>query len=179
MNPNSGKDLSAIWLAGVIDGEGCIVYNRAPFGKKAPGFHVSIINSSVNFLREVQTAVRLLTGRVFKIRHHCASSLSKKECWLLTVSRSSSVLQLLPWILPYLVIKRPQAAFAFAALDFRRRAHERQGGHLGIEYTKVCCFMTDCGERLKWFNQHGLIPSQVLHLPWMDERCREQTGSAC
>ncbi|MFA4972385.1 MAG: hypothetical protein WC683_07210 [bacterium] len=95
------------WLAGIVDGEGCITARVSPAGFRfIPTVAVGMTH--LETMHEVQRIVHDLTGRKYRLyqwqdkQHH-------KTCYKIMVGRKAAVVKLLEAMLPILVTKRRQA----------------------------------------------------------------------
>lgn len=111
---NTGKfgepmdQLKVSWLAGITDGEGSI-YARWHSRSGGSLEHVWTVGMTcLHTMKTVQTLVREITGRKYKL-HNSHAHRNNKACWRICVSRKSALLQLMEALLPYLVTKRAHA----------------------------------------------------------------------
>lgn len=114
----------AAYIAGLVDGEGTIGFNRvpSPHGKHRLTWvgRVSIINTHLETLEWVQSVVGFGSIQSRK------SSAKWKMCYQVSwVSRQSRAL--LPILLPYLRIKRKQAELVLAYLQRQYHAGLKRG----------------------------------------------------
>lgn len=105
--------VTAAWLAGVFDGEGCI-NSRS----KAPLIRLEIVGQSRELLQAVASVMDA------KIKPRSRHKLERRTTYVVTVNRQAQVRRLLVAMLPYLIEKRAQAELAILAtggLDKERR----------------------------------------------------------
>lgn len=113
------------WLAGIIDGEGCIDLSRRSRAR-AVGYHmrVSVSNTDVRLVARCQQITGL--GRVAQLggetRRRMRDRWRPCYAWSVSTRQAEDVLRL---VLPYLVIKREQADLALLARRYRGRQGRR------------------------------------------------------
>jgi deoxycytidine triphosphate deaminase len=106
---NSMRDVAAAWLAGIIDGEGCLsVHDK--------GVRLTVTNTD----KEMLELARSLTG-VGQIYEKDDGDPKHKVRYDWVVTRSRHVQELLVRVLPYMVIKRAKA------LDLIGKTFKREG----------------------------------------------------
>src|SRR6266702_116697 len=95
--------MNSAWLAGFVDGEGCIGLSPVPYG----GWQVRIIitNTSEDILKQIHSQY----GGTMSARQYKPNW---KPCRQLTLCSRKAIV-LLRDIYPFLVLKRPQANIAF------------------------------------------------------------------
>lgn len=119
----------AAYMAGIIDGEGCIYVNRRKISllsnRQTPGYGVKLVISITNpeivewFKIHVQ-----LTSVFYRETHG-----NRKDCYMCTWNNSAAESLLLA-VLPYLVIKAKQAVLGLELLKHLRTSKVRGGlGH--------------------------------------------------
>ena len=146
------------YLAGLIDGEGCISISsgtqQAKRGVAFPQFgcKMYISNTNLIILQTVQSWVG--EGKITMVRR--ASSMKEKN-WKAVYNWSiySRIMrQFLPIIFPYLIIKKEQAELALSFLDtVKGRGY---GSNLNPEEKRRRFYIVS---RLKELNQRGLHAS--------------------
>ena len=101
------------WLAGIVDGEGSIMFG----GTKRNDHHiytpiVTICNTDPGMILEI-TKIYESFGIAFYIQHReggsCTGNLGKKTLHQITVNRLSALSILLPLLIPSLITKRTKA----------------------------------------------------------------------
>jgi len=99
------------WLAGIIDGEGCItmrVYKRTTGNYWRSCALIVITNTSKIMLEEIhQILSSLRVGHFF--REDSRKTVTKKRIFSLRIDGLKRCQKFLPLIIPYLIAKRPQA----------------------------------------------------------------------
>ncbi len=126
VEPISRKDLCAAWLAGAIDGEGCIharwgtqtnPYRGATSSDKRLRIAVTIANTHPLFIRKV-TECLLELGVPF-----ASESLYRREnrrpMIQVLMEGKGKLLKLLPAVIPHLSCKRRQAELALELIRYR------------------------------------------------------------
>lgn len=98
------------WLAGIIDGEGCIMLSNPPsYGSGIHACRVNVVNTDEGILSEVE---RILNGWVvphtkrMKTNHNP----NRKQCYCIEVNRKLATRKLLKIILPYLKSEKQNKA---------------------------------------------------------------------
>lgn len=136
------------WLAGIIDGEGCITAGIYPTKvSRADGsqgyklsYFVSVTNTNDDIILAVNELFAALTTvkPVFHIHDSTArkkNPLTQKTCYRVHVAGGKQVSRVLTAVLPYLVGKRKQAEVLLAVISHRERICAK-AGHRGAG-TKV------------------------------------------
>lgn len=100
------------YLAGIIDGEGSIGFARrkSPSGRYVYVPRVSVANTSRNLIDWLQ--IRLPMFACYS--NPRKGSLGTKDCYNLTMAGNRQCIVFLKELIPYLVIKRPQAEIVVA-----------------------------------------------------------------
>jgi len=113
------------WLAGIIDGEGCLTIFRRSYpdrkgGKRMlPTANVTITNTSVEMLDACREILDTLGVKYNLNDPHLGSCYAKKPLKRISVRNYGSIQVLLKAILPYLIAKKFQAE---KLLEFTRLA---------------------------------------------------------
>ena len=108
------------YMAGIIDGEGCILIGRKSQGKgKSP--RLTLIVNIVNTNEWLIQWIKMQFGG--NIRNRFPPNPNAKMIWTWRVE-SKKAMELLKLVLPYLQIKRPQAELA---IQFQSRKRFRGG----------------------------------------------------
>lgn len=89
-------EINKAWLAGVLDGEGCISIRKRT---SKWTWRVEIANKNLEFLNKVKEITN--SGSISKC--------SKNKVYTWEVNRKSDIHYILKYILPYLIIKREKA----------------------------------------------------------------------
>lgn len=96
----------AAYMAGLIDGEGCVGYYRnRSRAERSPMFSVVIANTNPAMRTWIERVVRSGT---WKLRSNRGDN--SKDCYFVSWY-SASAIGLLESVLPYLVLKKPQATW--------------------------------------------------------------------
>ena len=110
------------YLAGIIDGEGCIMLARkSTTAKIVYSIRVTISNTSLSLEKWIKKHLPSAGRFVYVHRSHRPKW---RDCWHWTMRRNRQCLIFLSEIAPYLVIKREQAKLlsnGYIALDDRQR----------------------------------------------------------
>ena len=124
------NDIEIGYLAGIIDGEGCVYVNRRKVHgrRKTPGYSVKVVVSI--------TAYPLVE---WFIEHAQLTSIcetqkkgNRKKQWMCTWNNSKAE-WILETILPYLVIKKPQAILGLELLKHLRTTPIKRGKPIAPE----------------------------------------------
>ncbi len=96
------------YLAGIIDGEGCICFTRSKSssGRFVYRLQLTIVNTSVQLKQWLDSK---LFGHGYIIANW-RKACNKREVWSWTVSGPKRTIKFLREIIPYLVIKKQQAS---------------------------------------------------------------------
>lgn len=109
------KDTDIAWLAGIMDGEGCICGHWANRGRYSTGgtvaVEVRIEATSFAMIAKVAEIYEAL-GVVFTFDGERRAPLSTKTAQRLNVRRKAEVAKLLKALLPYLIVKKAEAEAA-------------------------------------------------------------------
>lgn len=125
------KETFKAWVAGLMDGEGCITFICNPRTKRPHAPNVSITNTHRGCLKLIDSAWS--GGKTFSRQ----DVKGRKRCWRLQFTGWENIERFLSDILPYLVIKRQQAEILLRIRNVRRdRGLGRIGGYCKIrKYT--------------------------------------------
>jgi hypothetical protein len=122
----TGRDeLRLAWLAGIIDGEGCLTIFRRTYRDRRgikqllPAANVTITNTSVEMIGACRGILDTLGVKYTMNDPHAGSCCAKKPLVRISVRNYGSIQVLLKAILPHMVAKRFQAE---QVLEFVRRA---------------------------------------------------------
>jgi len=113
------------WLAGIIDGEGCLtIFRRTRKDRRgvkymSPAANVTITNTSVEMISACREILDALSVKYTLNDPHRGSCYAKKPLVRISVRNYGSMQVLLKAILPYMVAKRFQAE---KVMEFARRA---------------------------------------------------------
>jgi len=158
------------YLAGLVDGEGCIRIKRTKAykcqGRQTPGYHASI---SVRMVDEPSIAFLHETlGGWYYLEKHRAKG-RPMYCWQASDQKAATILRAL---LPYLRLKLDQAETVLALIDLKSESQKHR--------TKITGYRN-------FPNSHG-TPRQVPNLALSEEyvarcdalyrKCREQKRAA-
>lgn len=153
------------WLAGMIDGEGCIsaTYIGGPRdGQRQPiCTQLSIASADWRVIERIKKLINLATG--MHVACYNAGSKLNLDCWTIRLSRKRLLRALLPRVLRYLVLKKAQAALAFAMVS---REWDNNGAP---------SWVGDYGHRIRWFNRHRIGPDGQWYTTG-SERTRQSRG---
>ena len=116
-------DTDIAWLAGLVDGEGCIsLYKRTVHGRPYGwDYFFTISNADEAIIREAARVIRFLSEYEPYIRYDKARG-NRRPCYAVVLSRRSQMRDVLTALLPYLRgNKREQAALLLQALATKDR----------------------------------------------------------
>jgi len=142
------------YLAGILDGEGCVYVNRrkAHGRRKTPGYSVKVSISITDYsLVEWFVEHTQLTS----IHHTPKPEGNRKPKWLCTWNNSKAE-WFLNLVLPHLVIKRPQAILGLELLEHLRTTPVIRGQCIPEE---VLIYRESIKEQMSKFNQRGRVLS--------------------
>lgn len=120
----SRKDLCAAWLAGAIDGEGCIFArwgtqtNPGYKGDKRLRISVTIYNTHPLFIRKV-TECLLALGVSFNAPACNRKASGERAGIQIVIEGKGRLRKLLPAVIPHLSGKRKQAELALELIEYR------------------------------------------------------------
>lgn len=130
----SRKELSAVWLAAAIDGEGCIAANWWKQTNPDPRYNgkpnlrltVKIYNTHPLFIRKV-TECLVELGIRFTVTGQAARKSGDRPGVNVCIDSRPQIESLLPQIIPYLTMKKRQAELTIELLAYRQTlvSHER------------------------------------------------------
>lgn len=104
------RDLDLAWLAGIVDGEGCLMFTKSTFhGRKNPGY--SALLKIGMYHEETMNRVGRITET--KVRPHPNYD---KTVWEVSVQGSERLAKLLNELLPHLTTKRQEALYLLEAI---------------------------------------------------------------
>ena len=106
------------WLAGILDGEGSIVFSKR---KKWPriAYGINLVNTNLEMMEKANSIIaRLchdLEGTPIKISsknyaNNPFNTVSRKECYQITIRRQTWIVRILGVLLPHLTEKRAKAS---------------------------------------------------------------------
>ena len=134
----SRKELSAVWLAAAIDGEGCIAANwwkqtdprQAGMGRKCLRVSVKVYNTHPLFVRKV-TECLVELGIRFSVSGQAERKTGDRPGVTVCIESMGQLRKLLPEITPYLTAKKRQAELALQLLEYRESLAINQRGVKG------------------------------------------------
>lgn len=115
------------WLAGIIDGEGSITYqrhNRKSGEPGCPSAMVYVVNTNWLIISGVRRLFHKITGGHYGAREMKTRLPNRSRIWQVFVHRKSAVIAILDAVLPYLKGKREQA---LCALELARSTNRNHG----------------------------------------------------
>lgn len=128
------------WLAGIIDGEGCITAGAYPSKVRradgSPGYRLSLFVSVTNTNEDIILTVNELFAALTTVKpiFHIHDSnarvknhLTQKTCYRVHVAGGLQVTRVLTAVLPYLVGKRKQAEALLAIVKHRKAICDKAG----------------------------------------------------
>ena len=91
------RDVDAAWLAGIIDGEGCVTLTTERKRQKFKNPQVCVSNTSLKLLEEIKelTGVGHIRKKPKRVEHH-------KQAWSWQIKTGRQVLDLLEQLLPHM-----------------------------------------------------------------------------
>jgi len=114
-------NLEIPYLAGLIDGEGCItICFRREFLNLEP--RISIVNTSGDIIKWARDV--LGCG---KISHRAQHNLNRKDSYCLTITGNKNIKEILLEIIPYLKIKKHIASLVLEFCNYRSNLKGRKG----------------------------------------------------
>ncbi len=146
------------WLAGIIDGEGTVSFNKGRSGKNRPTPVIMITNTSESLISKSQ---RILFDFDIDFKILRRKFLDKKwaksywkPCLTIYVRKLKSVENLLILILPYLACKDEQAKLVLESLRSVKRTRENYG--------RMASLRVPFANRVWDLNKRGL--KEVTHI---------------
>ena len=130
----SRKDSAAIWLAGAIEGEGCLYAYWGVTGRKTPALRVAlaIANTHPAFIRKVTECLVDLESHFYiviakaTVKKHC-----KRDIAQVVVEGQGRLKKLLRQLLPYLACKKRQAEILLELIAYREQLALEFSGNNG------------------------------------------------
>lgn len=132
----SRKDLDLAWLAGIIDGEGCIsAYWWKQTNPSCRGNHsirvgLNISNTNSSMIRRV-TEIMVAHAVSFNLTASKSRGrgVIERSCVSVVVMGKARLTKLLPLLIPHLTVKRMQAILALELIAYRESlaVHGREG----------------------------------------------------
>lgn len=119
------------YIAGFIDGEGCI----GAFLTASNKLRVLLTISNTYPFVLAQMATTLGVGRICRLRRHNAKS-SYKPCYQLVI-RHDDAIKVLRRLLPHLVVKKREAELAIFAVENVHRNSPRQQALYAVEISRL------------------------------------------
>lgn len=142
--------VSLQYLAGIIDGEGCIMLVRT--GKSMmEGLYTSwtpkvmIANTNMKLLVTLQAEFGGVIKRVVKQGENSKQGFRLE--W-----HGMKAAEIAADVVPYLIVKDQQAGIAIEAITFRNA----QGGKGKKKSLEAVLYLNDCADRIKHLNKRGL-----------------------
>lgn len=133
------KSTDAAYVAGIIDGEGCVSIARSKIGHTVSGYQyqprLSVTNTDLRMLKFIKAVTGL--GTI------CERGGSKKRTWC-WCSASQVTGKILKSVRKYLVIKRTRADYCIKLADIQKKNWHRKG-RKGLTQRE-----RDYQERLYW-----------------------------
>lgn len=119
---------SLAWLAGAVDGEGTIgiYHNKGPRSLPTsfhPVFRICCIDEV--FILEIDRVLRTL-GLQYPPRKYKAPNARQGWCWHIAISKRKALQVLYKALIPYLVLKRRNAAISLEFLEAEKRRPRAQ-----------------------------------------------------
>ena len=151
------NDFSVGYLAGIVDGEGCIYVNkRKPHGRrKTTGYSVKVCVSITSY-DLVEWFID--NAKLSSIFHKKDPPGNRKPSWLCTWNASKAE-WLLESILPHLVIKKRQAALGLELLRHLRQTPVNRGECICDEHLE---YRESIKKKISTLNRRGKI-DQIDH----------------
>ncbi len=136
----SRKDLDLAWLAGIVDGEGCIAAywwkQTNPRNRNNHGMRVmlSVSNTNPDLIRkmsEILVANDVQFNFSASVSRTKGPRASERPCVALVVMGKGRLSKLLPLLIPHLTAKLKQAQLALELIEYRESlaAHGRDNSH--------------------------------------------------
>jgi hypothetical protein len=106
------------WLAGFIDGEGCIGFNKTS-KKHYHSPHVCIVNTHKPTIERIATILSALGVRYWVVSPTCRNKPKYKQDYQIAIRGLRRVKPLLDMITPYLFTKKAQAEAVLEFINYR------------------------------------------------------------
>lgn len=117
------KKANIAYLAGIIDGEGCItIYNRILRGKRNIVPIVQVTNCNTNLLEWIKNKTEV--GKIYKVVRTKQPS-NWKDLYYWDIRNGKNIEFLLKQLLPYLIIKKEHAIKMIEFLELRKIRRKR------------------------------------------------------
>lgn len=158
-----GNFRDAVWLAAMLDGEGCISA-RFIWNKKYPdmprvGLRISIGNTCNDLQDEVEAVVERITGTHRKSYNQAVDS-KRKPIRNLHITSSEDIFKVLTAVLPHLIAKKTQAELVLSWIEQRQEASRKTGLKNAPYQTD---FEVNVVNMLQWLNTRGPnIPERAV-----------------
>lgn len=126
------RDVEIAWLAGIVDGEGCIYGHRINQGRYATGGNICIeVRIQATSLAMINKIAEICDGIgvIYSIENSRWLAKSTKPAHRICIGRAAEVSRFLTAIFPYLVVKQREAEVAlswYAKWGDQRGANKRR-----------------------------------------------------
>jgi hypothetical protein len=144
-NPQLTRIIDCAWLAGFVDGEGCISLRAHWNGRRARKKYIvsvfEICNTQSELIYRCDEIARKL-GVNMRIKEYHPKSTKKRPVWSISTYRLVKVKKLLQELLPYLVGKKQRATYTLRFINSRLgRCKEGHNQHKKILYSEEEIFL--------------------------------------
>lgn len=122
-NPEPSKTELA-WLAGIVDGEGCLYTNWKNYSsgcRRLPQVALIIVNTDWRLISRVKDILHRIHGRTQAARLARVYSKKHNSAWHVRVQRRSALEKVLRSISPFMCNKKQRAEWALEMLSWRKR----------------------------------------------------------
>jgi len=146
-------DIEKAYLAGIVDGEGCIVINRTRTNK-IDGYIKPYKYALHIKMRTCDKILAPLCKKLFKVGslHECKAYKKNHNKSYEWHTASNNALLILELLLPYLKVKKPQAKLA---IKYQKRKGNRTYSGKVLP-KKDFDFQTVCYQKMKKLNKRGI-----------------------
>lgn len=156
-------DFELGWLAGLMDGEGCITMTRNNGKNLMP--MVQVTNTNLDLMEKAKEIMELLAGREINIHsQNMRGKRGYRNCYYIAVRNQLGVSRILTALLPHLVAKKVQAELVLEFVNSRIATPRRSR------------FGARGGQHRPYSDYELELLEQVQHLNKYSHR-REQWGS--
>ncbi|MGD9643968.1 MAG: LAGLIDADG family homing endonuclease [Elusimicrobiales bacterium] len=161
-------DVELGWLAGLIDGEGCITLTRAHQRDSIRPI-LQITNTSLPLLEKAQRLIEELSGKRPNIKIQSnRGKFGYRTCYIIQIRRHATIASVLRALTPHMVAKREQTELVLAFVESRMSAPRRvmrgrRGGYYKQWYSEVELELLERVHRLNSYSHRrerwGLHPT--------------------
>jgi hypothetical protein len=133
-DPNLKEPVTWQYVAGFVDGEGCISIKTAGLEKTGTSFDITVSQAKSNdaVLFEIQMFLEE-HGIFTRIHTKARKNRNWDDCSYLTIRRVRDVYEFLVLCLPYLIVKREKALLVLREIEKKARSSDKPAVYSWLE----------------------------------------------